>query len=73
MAKFGKLSPKNWGSFMPAQNPLSQKGPWYYRKTEMVMVQFETDIDVVAALIPEGMGFVTPGMLKPVNASKHDP
>jgi len=26
-----------------------------------------------AALIPEGMGFVTPGMLKPVRASKHEP
>ncbi|MGL5838006.1 MAG: CDC48 family AAA ATPase [Sphingorhabdus sp.] len=26
-----------------------------------------------AALIPQGMGFVTPGMVKPVNASKHEP
>lgn len=26
-----------------------------------------------AALVPEGMGFVTPGMVKPVRASKHEP
>lgn len=26
-----------------------------------------------AAMIPEGMGFVTPGMVKPVRASKHEP
>lgn len=26
-----------------------------------------------AALVPEGMGFVTPGMIKPVRASKHEP
>jgi transitional endoplasmic reticulum ATPase len=26
-----------------------------------------------AALIPEGMGFVTPGMLKPAKTSKHEP
>jgi transitional endoplasmic reticulum ATPase len=26
-----------------------------------------------AALVPEGMGFVTPGMIKPVKASKHEP
>ena len=26
-----------------------------------------------AALVPEGMGFVSPGMVKPVKASKHEP
>jgi transitional endoplasmic reticulum ATPase len=26
-----------------------------------------------AALVPEGMGFVTPGMIKPVRAEKHEP
>ena len=26
-----------------------------------------------AALVPEGMGFVAPGMVKPVRASKHEP
>jgi transitional endoplasmic reticulum ATPase len=26
-----------------------------------------------AALVPSGMGFVTPGMVKPINASKHEP
>lgn len=26
-----------------------------------------------AALIPEGMGFVSPGMIKPIKASKHEP
>jgi acetoacetate decarboxylase len=71
MAKFGTLSPKNWGSFMPAQNPLSHKGPWYYRKTEMVMVQFETDIDVVAALIPEGLEIMEPATAFMVMEQNH--
>lgn len=60
MAKKGKLTPADWGKFMPAQSPQSQKGPWYYRNTEMVMVEFALDEEAALAVLPSDLELVEP-------------
>ncbi len=60
MSKHGRLTPDRWGRFMPVHNPLSHEGPWYYRDTEMVMVEFATDPEVVLDLLPSDLELVEP-------------
>ena len=55
MGTFGRLKPAEWGPFMPAHNAISHKGPWYYRDTEMVMVEFGVDADAALALLPSDL------------------
>lgn len=71
MARYGTLKPTAWGPFMPAHNPTSHRGPWYYRQTEMVMMQWETDIDAVAPLIPEGIEIIEPAIAFMVMEQNH--
>jgi acetoacetate decarboxylase len=60
MAKFGKLTPAQWGRFMPAHNSLSHEGPWYYRDTEMVMVEFMTDEHAALSILPAELELIEP-------------
>lgn len=60
MGRTGRLKPNQWGPFTPAHNPLALKGPWYYRNTEMVMVEFETDPDAILDILPSDLELFEP-------------
>lgn len=60
MGEQGRLKPADWGKFMPAHNSLSGDGPWYYRDTEMVMVEFETDREAVLDILPSELELIEP-------------
>lgn len=60
MAKKGKLNPKDWGAFMPAHNSLSQKGPWYYRDTEAVVLEFAVDEEWALSVLPSDLELFEP-------------
>ena len=51
MGTNGRLTPANWGRIMPVHNPLNEGGPWNYRDTEVVMVEFATDADAVLDIL----------------------
>ncbi|CAN1552510.1 Adc Acetoacetate decarboxylase [Sphingomonadaceae bacterium] len=71
MTKMGKLDPSQWGRFMPAQSPQSQKGPWYYRDTECVVIEFETDPDMALAMIPPELELIEPASAFMVMETNH--
>lgn len=71
MAKFGKLTPAQWGPFMPAHNSLSQTGPWHYRDTECVLVEFATDPDYAASLLPSDLELFEPATAFMVIETNH--
>lgn len=60
MAKNGRLTPNEWGSMMPVHNPQAPKAPYYYRDTEMVMAQFETDIEACLDILPSELEIYEP-------------
>lgn len=62
MAKYGKFTPAQWGPFMPAHNSLSQKGPWYYRDTECIVVEFELDERWCLEVLPSDLELFEPAM-----------
>jgi acetoacetate decarboxylase len=62
MAKNGRLTPKAWGPFMPVHNSNSQKGPWYYRDIECVLIEFETDPDYVLNILPSDLELYEPAI-----------
>jgi acetoacetate decarboxylase len=71
MAKNGKLKPAAWGRFMPVQNPQSEPGPWHYRGTEMVMVEFPTDEKAALAVLPSDLELVEPATAFMVIETNH--
>jgi acetoacetate decarboxylase len=71
MSRMGKLTPADWGKFMPVHNSLSQPGPWYYRNTEMVMVEFATDPDAVLAILPSDLELLEPASAFMVIETNH--
>jgi acetoacetate decarboxylase len=71
MSKRGKLKPANWGAIMPAHNALAHRPPYYYRDTEMVMVQFATDEEAVLALLPEELELMEPATAFMVMEQNH--
>ena len=60
MPRNGKLTPAQWGPFMPAHNSLSHRGPWHYRDTECVVLEFETDADYALSLLPSDLQLFEP-------------
>jgi len=56
----GRFTPNQWGPFLPAHNSISFKGPWYYRNTEMVMLEFETDPDAILDILPSDLELYEP-------------
>ncbi len=71
MARNGKLTPDQWGAFTPVHNPLSEKGPWYYRDTECVLVEFQTDPDYVLNLLPSDLELYEPATAFMVIETNH--
>ena len=71
MAKNGRLTPDKWGPFTPAQNSIAQRGPWLYRDTETVMVEFLTDEDSALDLMPPELELVEPATAFMVIETNH--
>ncbi len=71
MAKHGKLKPSAWGRFMPVHSAPSHAGPWYYRDTEMVMVEFGTDEKAALAVLPSELELVEPATAFMVIETNH--
>lgn len=71
MTKMGTMDPSKWGRFMPANNPQSQQGPWYYRDTECVVIEFETDPNVALAMIPPDLELIEPASAFMVIETNH--
>jgi acetoacetate decarboxylase len=59
-SKFGRLTPDQWGTTMPAHNPAYKKGPWYYRDTEAIMLTYLTDEDAALAILPSDLELIQP-------------
>jgi acetoacetate decarboxylase len=71
MAKTGKLKPSAWGRFMPVHNAPSHAGPWFYRDTEMVMVEFATDEKAALAVLPSDLELAEPATAFMVIETNH--
>ncbi len=71
MAKKGRLTPDRWGAFMPAHNPIAQKGPWHYRNTECVVVEFATDAEACLDILPSDLELFEPATAFMVIETNH--
>lgn len=71
MGKFGKLKPADWGAIMPAHNALAHRPPYYYRDTEMVMLQFEPDEAAALTLLPSELELMEPAIAFMVMEQNH--
>ncbi|MCZ8130304.1 MAG: acetoacetate decarboxylase family protein [Steroidobacteraceae bacterium] len=71
MATRGRFTPARWGGFMPAHNSISQRGPWHYRDTECVLLEFETDRDVALDLLPSDLELYEPATAFMVIETNH--
>lgn len=58
--KFGRLTPSSWGPFMPVHRPLSYPGPWYYRRTESLIMELDLDEDWALSVLPSDLELVQP-------------
>lgn len=71
MASQGLFTPDQWGPFMPVHNPLSQKGPWLYRDTECVVIEFATDPEAALAVLPSDLELFEPATAFMVIETNH--
>jgi len=69
--KFGRLKPSEWGTIMPVHSPLSEKGPWYYRDTEAVIITYQTDPETVLDFLPEDVELIEPATAFMVIETNH--
>lgn len=67
----GRLTPAGWGRFMPVHNTPSQAGPWYYRRTECVVVEYETDLDAALTVLPSELELHEPATAFMVVETNH--
>jgi acetoacetate decarboxylase len=58
--KFGRLTPDQWGTTMPAHSPSYRKGPWYYRDTEAIMITYLTDENAALDILPSELELLQP-------------
>lgn len=66
----GRLTTDKWGKSMPAHNS-DEGGPYYYRDTECVMVEFTTDIDFALDLMPPELVILEPATAFMVIETNH--
>lgn len=71
MGKVGKMTPAAWGSLMPAHNPPTQPGPWYYRNTECILVEFATTAEAALAVLPSDLELFEPATAFMVIETNH--
>jgi len=71
MPRHGKLTPDHWGPFMPAHNPISEKGPWYYRDTECIVIEFLTDPEYALSILPSDLELYEPATAFMVIETNH--
>jgi acetoacetate decarboxylase len=71
MAMKGRLTPDRWGTFMPVHDPQSERGPWYYRDTECVLVEFLTDADYALNILPSDLELYEPATAFMVIETNH--
>ena len=71
MPKFGKLTPEKWGAFMPVHNPISERGPWYYRDTECMVFEFQTDENYALSILPADLELFEPATAFMVIETNH--
>ncbi len=71
MGKKGKLTPDQWGPFMPVHNSLSHRGPYYYRDTECVLVEFLTDPEYALSILPSDLELFEPATAFMVIETNH--
>ena len=69
--KMGRYTPSQWGPFMPAQNPIAQKGPWHYRDTECVVIEFATNAEAALELLPSDLELFEPATAFMVIETNH--
>lgn len=55
MALKGRLAPAGFGFSLPVASPLYDPPPHYYRDMETIAVEFETDEDAAAELLPSNL------------------
>ena len=67
----GRLTTDKWGKHMPVHNSASGDAPYYYRDTECVMVQFNTDIDFALDLMPPDLEIIEPASAFMVIETNH--
>lgn len=60
MANTGKLTKKDFGYSGPADAPLFQAPPFYYRGVESMIILYETEAEAALALLPEGLELALP-------------
>ncbi len=58
--KFGRLTPDQWGTTMPAHKPSYKKGPWFYRDTEALMITYLTDENAALDVLPSDLELIQP-------------
>lgn len=56
----GRLTPDRFGFSMPSGAPLYPPLPWFYERARFFTVTYETDPDVAAASLPEGLTLAEP-------------
>ncbi len=71
MARNGRLTPGNWGALMPAHNPPTMRGPWYYRNTECVFLEYQTDAEAVLDVLPAELELFEPASAFMVIETNH--
>lgn len=58
--KTGRLTKDKFGYSMPVDAPLYGKLPIYYKDTEAIIINYETDADAALDVLPEGLEISTP-------------
>jgi len=60
MLKAGRLTPDKWGAVAPIHSPPVGSGPYFFRNTESVTVEWRTDQDAVLDILPPDLGLDGP-------------
>jgi acetoacetate decarboxylase len=67
----GQFTPAQWGAFMPVHNSMPLRGPWHYRDTECVVIEYATDPDAAQKLLPADLELFEPAMAFMVIETNH--
>lgn len=71
MALQGRLGKKQFGTSMPVTAPAVQDPPFYYRKMELLVVDYTTDQEAALDILPEGLELAEPATAGIIFAKYH--